>query len=131
MRLPRFAVLDDFFHVGGEVGIEDGDLPGFFFVRFRQRMHSDIGRPRTGSARTSPARTTTTGSCPSMTTSAPARARARTPAKSLAASASEIWMMFFAIDGIILLLVARSGRGRLRRRWKGSAGCKERRTPVS
>jgi hypothetical protein len=38
-----------------------------------------------------------------MTISAPARTRASTPAKLLAASASEMWMMFFAIGTIISL----------------------------
>src|SRR5579864_5855438 len=64
-------------------------------------MHSEIVR-RGGTG----AWITATGSLPlSITTSIPERTRASTSAKLRAASASEMWMTGFAIDGIISLLI--------------------------
>src|SRR5271166_5366113 len=112
------AGIEDYSHAGGFHGLrfltisstsaaKSGSRTGTFPVSsscaFASAMHSESNRPRAGSARTSSARITTMGSRPSMTISAPARTRASTAAKSLAASASEMWMTRFSIGSIISL----------------------------
>ena len=99
-RSRALTVPDDLFYIGGEVRIENGRFSGFFFVSFRQ---CDALRDQTAAHRFGeylPSAHNDNRFAPLDDDLSP-RTRARTPAKSLAASASKMWMMFFAIDGII------------------------------
>src|SRR5208282_169298 len=75
-------------------GSSVGSYPSSLACASAKAMHSEIGRPRTASA----GRTTAMAlASRSMMTSAPARTRAMSAAKSLAASASEIRITLLAM----------------------------------
>ena len=93
-RVAGLAVADDLFQIGGEAGVHHRLVAQLFGARLGQR--DGLG-DATGAAAPR-ARRTADGCVPlSMTTSTPARTRAIRPAKSRAASSSEMWITWSAM----------------------------------